>query len=149
VKFRGLASAFLFGGGALLLASACTAGSPAKPATAAVVAAAPAAIPPSDPATAKMEASFRSFSAEWIKKLERASAQNRAKGTSTKYKGYDPNFRIELKATGSATAPYVGILRYTEHTYDCARKAAAAVCPVAASAGVMEIFRFQGGRWVY
>ncbi len=150
MSYRSIVTFPVLCAGVLLLATACVAGSPTpKSSQATAVAAAPAAIAPSDPATAKMEESFRSFSGGWMQKLERAQAQNHAKAPSGRYKGYEPDFKIQLKPTGHAAAPYVGILRYRELTYDCSKRVAGGACAVASSSGVMEIFRFQGGRWVY
>ncbi len=105
----------------------------------------PAAIAPSDPAYAKAESSFQSFAAEWMQKMAAAEAHERKVAKGAGYRGYDDQFKIELKATGSPTAPYVGLLRYQEH--QCA--AGSDTCKVTSTTAVTEIFRFQGGRWVY
>ena len=106
----------------------------------------PAAIAPSDPALARAEASFQSFAAEWMQKMEAAEAHERRNAHGKAYRGYGEDFKIELKPTGSATAPYVGLLRYQEH--QCAPDSGAA-CKVTGTTAVTEIFRFQGGRWIY
>ena len=105
----------------------------------------PAAIAPSDPAYAKAESSFQSFAAEWMRKMAAAEAHEKKVANGGAYRGYDDDFKIELKATGSPTAPYVGLLRYQEH--QCA--AGGQPCKVTSTTAVTEIFRFQGGRWVY
>jgi hypothetical protein len=64
------------------------------------------------------------------------------------YRGYENDYAIELKPTGSATAPWVGILRYHELTYTCADKSTSSCAP-SKKMRVTEIFRFQGGKWVY
>ena len=54
-----------------------------------------------------------------MEKMERAETQNRARpqirpyGSKTlvTYKGYGGDFEIEIKQTGYARAPFVGILR--------------------------------------
>jgi hypothetical protein len=106
----------------------------------------PASIAPSDPSLAKAEASFKSFASDWMRKMAAAEAHEKAKANGGSYRGYDDDFRIELKPTGSPTAPYVGLLRYQEH--QCAA-GGGATCKVTSTTAVTEIFRFQGGRWVY
>jgi hypothetical protein len=106
----------------------------------------PASIPSSDPAMARAEASFQEFAQGWMKKMEAAEANNRAHANGGAFRGYDEDFKIELKPTGSASAPYVGLLRYEEQ--QCAAGSGGA-CSVASTTLVTEIFRFQGGRWVY
>jgi hypothetical protein len=105
----------------------------------------PAAIAPSDPAYAKAESSFQSFASEWMRKMAAAEAHEKKTAKGGTYRGYDDAFKIELKATGSSAAPYVGLLRYQEH--QCA--AGGDTCKVTGTTAVTEIFRFQGGRWIY
>ena len=64
------------------------------------------------------------------------------------YRGYGEDFRTELRATGQAAAPYVGLLHYTEHVYSC-RDLDGGSCTVASTVPVTEIFRYQRGRWSY
>jgi len=106
----------------------------------------PASIAPSDPSLAKAEASFQSFASEWMRKMAAAEAHEKAKANGGVYRGYDDAFKIELKPTGSQTAPYVGLLRYQEH--QCAAGGGGS-CKATSTTAVTEIFRFQGGRWVY
>ena len=106
----------------------------------------PAAIAPRDPSFARAESSFNSFASEWMKKMEAAEASEKRNAKGGGYRGYGEGFKIELKPTGSTTAPYVGLLRYQEHK--CAAGSGDA-CQVASTTAVTEIFRFQGGRWVY
>ncbi len=106
----------------------------------------PASIPANDPAMARAEASFQDFAKGWMKKMEAAEAENRARAQGATFRGYDDDFKIELKPTGSGSAPYVGLLRYQEH--ECAAGSGSG-CTVASTTAVTEIFRFQGGRWVY
>jgi hypothetical protein len=116
----------------------------------------PAAIPNPDPAHQRAERSFDDFAKGWMQKMARAESQNRTKPslaalggvTVASYRGYDDNYQIELKPTGSATAPWVGILRYHELTYTCADKSTSSCAP-SKKMRVTEIFRFQGGKWVY
>ena len=112
----------------------------------AVLASEPAAIAPSDPAFARAESSFQGFAAEWMKKMAAAEAHGRKTSQGSTYRGYGDDFKIELKSTGSSVAPYVGLLRYQEH--QCAAGKAES-CQVTSTTAVTEIFRFQGGRWVY
>lgn len=116
----------------------------------------PAAIPKHDPAQARAERSFNDFASTWMQKMERIETANRAKpklesvgGTTVaSYRGYDEDFEIELKPTGSKSAPWVGILRYHELQFSCADSAARS-CSPSKKVRVTEIFRFQGGKWVY
>jgi len=116
----------------------------------------PAAIPSTDPAHDRAERSFDEFAKGWMQKMARAESDNRAHPklessggvTVASYRGYDDDYKIELKPTGSTTAPWVGILRYNEFQYGCADKAAKNCSPTKTTR-VTEIFRFQGGKWVY
>jgi hypothetical protein len=116
----------------------------------------PAAIPNADPAQERATRSFDEFAKGWMQKMARLESQNRsapkmeAKGGAmvASYRGYEPDYVIELKPTGSATAPWVGILRYHELMYTCADKSTASCAP-SKKMRVTEIFRFQGGKWVY
>lgn len=106
----------------------------------------PAAIAPRDPAYAKAEAAFQTFAADWMKKMSAAEAHEKEKAHGGAYRGYGEDFKIELKPTGSSAAPYVGLLRYQEH--QCAAGSGSG-CRVVSTTAVTEIFRFQGGRWIY
>ena len=64
------------------------------------------------------------------------------------YRGYGEEFRTELRPTGHAAAPFVGLLHYTENLYSC-RDLEGGPCSVASSVPVTEVFRFRGGRWTY
>lgn len=110
------------------------------------VAGEPAAIAPSDPGLARAESSFQSFAQDWMKKMAAAEAHEKAKAAGGAYRGYGDDFQIELKPTGSATAPYVGLLRYQER--QCAAGGGRS-CKVVGTTRVTEIFRYQGGRWIY
>lgn len=123
---------------------------------AAALAGPPAAIPNTDPAQLRAERSFDDFAQVWMKKMASAESNNRSKpsmqpqgGTTVaSYRGYENDYAIELKPTGSAKAPWVGILRYHELTYTCADKSTSSCAP-SKKMRVTEIFRFQGGKWVY
>ena len=106
----------------------------------------PAAIAPSDPGMTRAETSFHDFAEEWMQKLAAAEAHAKKQAAGGAYRGYDDDFKIELKATGSTAAPYVGLLRYQE--LQCAAGSGPS-CKVAGTTKVTEIFRFQGGRWIY
>ncbi len=95
----------------------------------------------------KARSSFESFAQQWMIKLRAAEKQQRALN-AVSYRDYGTDYEIELRPTGHAVAPYVGILRYREHQYRCA-EARGQGCAVSAVTPVTEIFRYQGGRWVY
>ena len=98
------------------------------------------ALPPRDVADAKVNASFRDFTQGWIRKLREGSA-----ATATPRQIGD-GVELELRPTASNTAPYVGILRYCDQVLSCTT---ATTCQVSKSTVVTEIFRYQGGVWVY
>jgi hypothetical protein len=120
-----------------------------------VLAGPPAAIPEDDSHQRTLR-SFESFASRWMEKMERVETHNRASPKirpygSQKlitYKGYGGDFKVEIKYTGYAPAPFVGVLRYSEQLFTCA-DARATRCRLAATTPVTEIFRFQNGRWVY
>jgi hypothetical protein len=100
--------------------------------------------------------SFKSFASSWMDKMERVETRNRtspqirpqgARNLIT-YKGYGGDFEIEIKHTGYAKAPFVGVLRYKVQLFTCADEGATR-CRIASTVPVTEIFRFQDGRWVY
>jgi hypothetical protein len=64
------------------------------------------------------------------------------------YRSFGEDIWTELQPTGHPAAPYIGVLRYREMTHSCS-SADAASCSVASAMPVTEIFRYQGGRWVY
>lgn len=119
------------------------------------VAGPPAAIPEHDSHRRAVN-SFETFASGWMEKMARVEAQNRTKPqirpygarTLITYRGYGSDFDIEVKNTGYAPAPFIGILRYAEKLYSCV-DTSATQCQVASTTPVTEIFRFQGGRWVY
>lgn len=113
----------------------------------------PAAIPNTDPAHQRAERSFNEFAKGWMQKMAGLESANRAKpklasNGNASYRGYADDFQIELKPTGSSTAPWVGILRYHEMLYTCMDRTAKS-CSPSKTTRVTEIFRFQGGKWVY
>jgi ABC-type Fe2+-enterobactin transport system substrate-binding protein len=113
-----------------------------------------AAIP--DSADERARTSFSDFARSWMVKMQENEAQNRKNpivqpGPSENivtYRGFDEGFTVELRPTGHPVAPFVGILRYNEQVYSC-NGVDASKCSVASSLPVTEIFRYQGGRWVY
>ncbi len=108
---------------------------------------APAALAGAPAGEPEAKASFERFAREWMGKMQRAGEQNRANAerAGTGYTGYGDDYRMELKPTGHAGAPYVGILRYQQlRCADAARN-----CKVAGRSPITEIFRFQNGRWIY
>jgi hypothetical protein len=105
---------------------------------------------------------FEQFCASWMGKLQArekvnlASAQveRRGKRFVIEYTGYGSKpLRCETKATGVPQNPFVGKLVYKELRYQKAAKKAAAARgaspSVVAITEILEIFRFDGSRWVY
>ena len=115
----------------------------------------PAANAP-DTGRMRAEAAFDRFSADWMEKVRSLEETHRANPTVKQgasepvvtYRGYGEDFSVELRPTGNARAPFVGLLRYTEHVYSC-RDLEAGNCAIASSVPVTEIFRYANGRWSY
>ena len=113
-----------------------------------------AAIP--DSVDERARTSFSDFARSWMAKMRENEAQNRENPTVqpgpseniVTYRGFDEGFTVELRPTGHPVAPFVGILRYNEQVYSC-NGVDASKCSVASSLPVTEIFRYQGGRWIY
>ena len=109
----------------------------------------PASIADTSPA----QQSFQTFAAEWMQRLHRVEAQNKSSAlgngaTTVNYRGYDQEFKTELRPTGNTKAPYVGMIRYLEREYRCA-DSRALDCRVEKTTPITEVFRFQDGRWIY
>jgi hypothetical protein len=94
---------------------------------------------------AAITASFESFSRDWIHKMRAVAA---ARAATAGHKRIRDPYEMELRPTGSAQAPYVGILSYCELALKCSG-AAASSCEATASTVVKEMFRYQSGKWVY
>ena len=114
----------------------------------------PAAIPHGS--DSRVRNSFERFADEWMQKVRNNESAARSKPTvrpgarqpMVTYRGYGEDFAIELRPTGHPSAPYVGLLRYSEHVYSC-ETAAARKCRIASTIPVTEIFRYQDGDWKY
>lgn len=106
------------------------------------------------PAVEPAKASFTKFARSWMEKVQRLAAEEKAtlqpgpNNTTVTYRSYDDDFDVELRPTGHAAAPWVGILRYQEQVYSCSDMAANN-CTLSSRTPVTEIFRYQDGRWVY
>jgi hypothetical protein len=135
----------------LALLALALAGAPAAlPEAAGAQAAKPA--PKAGPDAEKVKASFDAFASEWMGKMQRLEVQNRQtpklEAGAVSYRGYGEDFRVEIRPTGYAPAPYVGVLRYEEHTFGCT-DASATHCRVTYRLPVTELFRYQNGHWIY
>jgi hypothetical protein len=114
----------------------------------------PAAI--SDASRSRAEDQFHQFAKTWMEKVQRLQTQDRSKptlraganGAQATYRGYGDDYSIELRPTGHPSAPYVGLLRYTELMYTCAGTSSDD-CTVSSRVPVTEIFRYENGRWSY
>ena len=100
------------------------------------------------------EAEFKKFAKDFMAKHYRQEEKERKQPTASgvskqvTYRGYDDAYTVELRPTGHPSAPYVGLLRYTEHVYSCTDMDAKN-CRVASTVPVTEIFRYQKGSWSY
>jgi hypothetical protein len=116
-------------------------------------AASPASIAPSR-VDSRAEASFAAFASGWMQKVHARGVREQARPTLrpgalrpiVTYRAASDAYEIELRPTGRATSPYVGVLRYTEHVYRC-EDLTGTTCEVASSSPVTELFRYRGGRW--
>jgi hypothetical protein len=114
----------------------------------------PASIP--DAEFGRAEGAFEEFAADWMQKVRAIEDQSRNKPTVKTgatdplftYRGYGDRYSTELRPTGLARAPYVGLLRYTEHVYSC-QSVRAKACSIASTVPVTEIFRYRNDRWSY
>ncbi len=111
----------------------------------------PASIP--DASASPAHQAFQTFAVEWMQRLHRVEAQNKSSAlgngaVAVSYRGFDQEFKTELRPTGNAKAPYVGMIRYLEREYRCS-DSRALDCKVQKTTPVTEVFRFQDGRWVY
>jgi hypothetical protein len=99
---------------------------------------------------------FEQHARGWMADLERNEDENRrnapvyqvADQAVIRFNGYGEDYETEVKPTGSARAPYVGILRYHENVYTCLRDDAQR-CTVTSTVPVSEIFSFRDGHWTY
>jgi hypothetical protein len=110
-----------------------------------------------DPQDQQAQVSFERFAGMWMKKMRDHEAAARRKPklgpvafgeALASYRGYGRNFQVELRPTGEPSAPYVGLLRYTEYLYGCADTQGES-CSVTSEVPVTEIFRMKDGRWIY
>jgi len=90
-------------------------------------------------------ASFEAFSHKWVAKMKEVAA---ARATATSRTTLRNTYEMELRATGSARAPYVGVLSYCEIAMKCSGMRVDQ-CHPDSSTVVKEMFRYQGGIWVY
>jgi hypothetical protein len=122
----------------------------------AVLAGSPAMVQPADHAATGVEESFASFAEDWIgRALARGErdrsaprAQPGASGLVFTYRQVAEDFETELRPTGRPAAPFVGVIRYTEHTYTCS-DVKGTDCTRTSALPLTEVFRFRDGRWGY
>ncbi len=101
-------------------------------------------------AEAQARSAFDSFTETWMDKLRGSSALRTVAASSggSTVKRFSTTHTEEVKPTGSPSNPFVGVLHYTEESYNCS-DAAQRNCTLVESTPVTEIFRFQNGKWVY
>ena len=64
------------------------------------------------------------------------------------YRDYGEDFAVQMRQTGDAESPFVGILSYTENVYVC-RGPTRDDCELVESSPITEIFPFRNGSWQY
>ncbi len=109
-----------------------------------------------EPSLSDARWSFEQHARGWMADLEKNEAANRKKApvysvadeAVIRFQGYGEAYETEVKPTGSAQTPFVGILRYKENVYTCLRDDAER-CTVSSSIPVSEIFSFRNGAWKY
>ena len=114
----------------------------------------PASIP--DSGRHRAAASFQEFATGWMEKVRKLEQDHRTRPAVVigalepvvTYRSFGDDFSIELQPTGRPRAPYLGLLRYTEHVHSCGG-IETSECSIASTVPVTEIFRFQYGRWNY
>jgi len=100
-------------------------------------------------AEAQARSAFDSFTQTWMDKLRSSSAIRTVSTSSgSTVKRFSTSHTEEVKPTGSPSNPFVGVLHYTEESYNCS-DAAQRNCTLVESTPVTEILRFQNGKWVY
>ena len=108
------------------------------------------------------QTAFTSFCVSWMEKLKTREKRNRAgvalkpngSGVYGDYVGYSKRpSKCAIKPTGVDSNPYIGKLEYLEKTYrvqGASSRAAQKSSPeVMAEIEVLEIFRYDGSRWVH
>jgi len=108
------------------------------------------------PTLADAKGAFERHARSWMANLEQSEARNRqnapvysvAQEAVIRFDGYSNEYETQVKATGEASAPFVGILRYKENVYTCLRDDASR-CTVTSSVPVSEIFSYKNGHWAY
>ena len=106
-----------------------------------------------------MEQIFLEFAQEWLGSQTRETPGRgdgvrflapEATGQTEQftYRDYGEDFAIQMRPTGDAESPFVGILSYTENVYVC-RGPTRDDCDLVESSPITEIFPFRDGRWQY
>ncbi len=109
-----------------------------------------------------LEHGFDGFCARWMEKLRVREADNaraarivkNGTGYVGEFKGYGRKpLTCRARPTGSPSTPWVGQLVYEEFVYRKHGKSLSAARSskpeIAARTHVLEIFKFDGSRWVY
>lgn len=103
-------------------------------------------------------ASFETFANEWLAQLTDDARQERDRNRLTvrvsgtpkghSYRQIPGEYKIRIKKTNREGTPYVGVLRYVEHRYECSRPPAE-LCEQVESSEITEIFPYKNGDWHY
>ena len=118
----------------------------------------PPVLTESERETIAVQASFDTFTAEWISKRAKAQkayhkVKKLKKGFSAEYVEILPTRLFKVKKTESKETPYIGILSYSKKTFRSTAKTkkAALKGPFEdlGTGSVSEIFRYSEGKWVY
>jgi len=110
----------------------------------------------------KIEQAFDVFAKRWLSELSESAKPDRdqrrfltpakpggtAGAQTYTFRKSDGNYVIQTKETGNASAPFIGILSYTESVYVC-KDPAREDCELVESSPITEIFPYRDGRWQY
>jgi len=110
------------------------------------------------PEAEAVHAAFEAFVTNWLAQLAEDAKEERernryAVGVSDltlghSYRNIAGEYEIRLKATGREGTPYVGVVRYVEHHYECSGSSAEG-CEQVDAAEITEIFPYTNGDWKY
>ncbi len=91
--------------------------------------------------------SFARFTQKWLDHIpERMHDASPSPGIQ--YYSAAPGAKLEVRPTGHAVRPFVGILRYKERLHSCPGQRRSN-CAVERVTNVTEIFSLENGRWKY
>lgn len=109
-----------------------------------------------DSEAARYEASFARYAKDWMdrslarneRERKRPVARESAGTLLFQYRAIADAYEVALEPTGNSLSPFIGVLRYTEQTWQC-NDANGNDCRLMTSLPVSDVFRHRQGRWGY